>query len=93
MTGPSSWARAVVEHPADCANSSTLRTLSEIALLPSGHMTPWASGEWLFRGCIPTAHTLACLRIAVVVTHAVARLATDLRVFALVGRDSHPLDG
>jgi hypothetical protein len=26
-------------------------------------------------------------------THAVARLVTDLRVYALVGRDSHPLDG
>ena len=39
------------------------------------------------------AHILVCLRIAVVVTHAVARLATDLRDCALVGRVSHPLDG
>ena len=39
------------------------------------------------------AHILVCLRITVVVTHAVARLATDLRDCALVGRDSHPLDG
>jgi hypothetical protein len=38
------------------------------------------------------AHILVCLRIAVVVTHAVARLATDLRDCALVGRVSHPLD-
>jgi hypothetical protein len=38
------------------------------------------------------AHALARLRIAVVVTHAVARLTSGLRVFALAGRDSHPLD-
>lgn len=38
------------------------------------------------------AHTLTYLRIAVVVTHVVARLVTDLRVCALAGRDSHPLD-
>ena len=41
---------------------------------------------------IPTAHTFTCLRIAGVVTHVVARLITDLRVCALAGRDSHPLD-
>ena len=41
----------------------------------------------------PTAHLLAHLRIAVVVTHSVARLATDLLVSALVRRALHPLDG
>jgi hypothetical protein len=35
---------------------------------------------------------LACLRIAGVVTFAVARLATDPPGSALVGRVSHPLD-
>ena len=45
-----------------------------------------------FRGCSPTAHTLARLRIAGVVAAAVARLAADLPGSALVGRDSHPQD-
>src|SRR6266702_4866770 len=55
-------------------------------------MTHWAPEPWIIRGCIPTAHTLTCLRIADVVAHAVARLVTGLRVYALAGRDSHPLD-
>ncbi len=38
------------------------------------------------------AHTLAYLRFTAAVTHDVARLATGLRVSALTGRDSHPLD-
>lgn len=38
------------------------------------------------------AHTLACLRFNATVTRDAARLATGLRVFALAGRDSHPLD-
>ena len=65
---------------------------AQAALLPSGEMTPWAPGKWTFRDRILTAHTFTYLRIAVVIAHIVARLATDLRVFALIGWDSHPLD-
>jgi hypothetical protein len=46
-----------------------------------------------FRGCIPTAHLLVCLRFNHVVTAVTARLTTDLPGLALVGRDLHPLDG
>jgi hypothetical protein len=46
-----------------------------------------------FRGCIPTAHMLVCLRFNHDVTAATARLTTDLPGSALIGRDSHPLDG
>ena len=60
-------------------------------LLPSGCTTPWASRDHEFRGCIPMAHVLACLRINRRVTVAAARLTTDLLGSALVGRDSHPL--
>jgi len=53
-------------------------------------MNPWAPGIILISGLLfPTAHLLAHLRIAVVVAHPVARLATDLRVFALVGQILH----
>jgi len=45
---------------------------------PSSSPTLSAPGKNRFRGCIPTAHTLAYLRIADPVTEAVARLATDL---------------
>ncbi len=51
-----------------------------------------ASGILTFRGCFPTAHTLAYLRIAGAVTVAVARLAADPPGSALVGQDSHLLD-
>jgi len=49
-------------------------------------------GSIAFRGWIRTAHLLACLRINRGVTTPTARLATDLRGYALVGRDLHPLD-
>ncbi len=45
-----------------------------------------------FRGCIPSAHTLAYLRFAHVVTDTGARLTSDLPDLALIGRVSHPLD-
>ncbi len=45
-----------------------------------------------FRGCHSTAHTLARLRFARVVTAAGARLATDLLGSALLGQVSHLLD-
>jgi hypothetical protein len=45
-----------------------------------------------FRDCIPAAHLFACLRINAAIAGRAARLATDLPGWALVGRDSHPLD-
>jgi hypothetical protein len=48
-------------------------------------------GKYSFRGCIPTAHVFACLRINRPVAGTAARLTTDLPGSALVGRDSHPL--
>ncbi len=53
---------------------------------------PWASRISFFRGCIPTAHVLAYLRINHAVTDEVARLASDLSGSALIGRDLHPQD-
>jgi hypothetical protein len=61
-------------------------------LLPSGELNPWAPGFGSFRGWIAAAHMLARLRIAGVVTFAVARLATDLAGYSLVVRVSHPMD-
>jgi hypothetical protein len=43
-------------------------------------------------GLYPAAHLFACLRINRPVTVTAARLATDLRGWTLIGRDSHPLD-
>ena len=48
-------------------------------------------GNGQFRGCNPTAHLLAYLRINRDVTGPAARLTTDLLGSALVGRDLHPL--
>lgn len=45
-----------------------------------------------FSRLTPTAHLLAYLRIAGLISEVVARLATDLPGSALAGRDSHPLD-
>ena len=53
---------------------------------------PLGTGNRQFRGWNATAHMLAHLRIAGVVTSTVARLATDLAGYSLVGRVSHPLD-
>jgi hypothetical protein len=61
-------------------------------LLPSRYGNPWAPGFRTFRGWIAAAHMLAHLRIAGVVTSAVARLATDLAGYSLVARDLHPMD-
>jgi hypothetical protein len=49
-------------------------------------------GYYLHAGVAMQAVLFACLRIAGVVTSAVARLATDLAGYSLVGRVSHPLD-
>ena len=47
---------------------------------------------YFFRGYLPTAHSLACLRFAESVTVSVARLATGRAGSPLAGRVSHPLD-
>jgi hypothetical protein len=46
----------------------------------------------LFEAAFPAAHTLACLRIAMTVTRAGARLTSTLPGSALGGWDLHPLD-
>jgi hypothetical protein len=80
----------MVEHPAECdAPSSSNENIA------AAFRRPVALGirDCLsFRGCIPTAHTLAHLRFTHAVTDTGARLATDLPDSALVGRVSHPLD-
>ena len=47
---------------------------------------------YFFRGYLPTAHSLACLRIAESVTVSGARLATGRAGSPFAGRVSHPLD-
>src|SRR5438128_9775139 len=91
MTGPSSWVRAVVDHPVGCAPPSTF--FAGVTLLPSKSMTSWAPGIMCISRLhshgshprMPTYRRRGC--------PVVARLASGLRVFALAGRDSHPLDG
>ena len=53
---------------------------------------PLGAGLRSFRGWLTAARSLACLRIADVVTAVVARLATDLVGYPVAGRVSHPLD-
>jgi hypothetical protein len=64
---------------------------SATALLPSDWPKPWASGIRHFRGCFPTARTLARLHIAAPVTRLVARLAIGLSGSTLAERVSRPL--
>ena len=47
---------------------------------------------YFFRGYLPTAHSLACLRFAESVTVSGARLATGRAGSPFAGRVSHPLD-
>ena len=77
---PGYWAvlfvRAVVEHPAGY-DPLLAQLLRRGSLLPSGKTAPSASGKTIgFGAACPTAHTLACLRIAGLVSATVARLAT-----------------
>ena len=84
------FARAMVEHPAECIVS-----LSANGNNAAAFRRPVAFGirdRLSFRGCIPMAHTLAYLRFAHAVTDTGARLTSDLPDLALVGRVSHPLD-
>jgi hypothetical protein len=91
VTGSSLYTRAVVSHPASADAASPERSRWR-PLLPSGCMAPWASRDCAFRGRIPAAQVLACLRIRRPVAVTTARLAADLPGSALVGRDLHPQD-
>ena len=92
---PGYWAvlfvRAIVDHlagravpfvPSCWRRPYCLQVLRYLGLMP----------EFPFRWLNTMAHTLACLRINVVVTSDAARLTTSLPGSALAGRDSHPLD-
>ena len=90
----------LLDHPRPTRHGHPLRRLQQrlthsrcCCVLPSGIVTPWADREQRYFGAdSPVAHRLACLRIHPRVAALVARLATDLPGWALVGRDLHPLD-
>ena len=82
--------RAVVEHPAGYAPRSP--NFTHVAPSPSSNPTPSAPEMTRFRGCSPTAHMLAYLRIAPSVTVRGARLATSWAGYSFAGRVSHPPD-
>ena len=71
-------------HPSLACRGRTLRrarrplALPSTALLPSRTSSRSAPGTRPFRSCIPSAHGLTCLRIALGVTADGARLAADL---------------
>ncbi len=75
------FVRAVVQHPAGLDLSSPLLLFEKIygkaAIAFTKFRTLGNRNEHRFRGHVPTAHMLACLRIADLVTETVARLATD----------------
>ncbi len=81
---PGYWAvlflRAVVQHPAGRDPSSPLLLFEKIhgedAMAFAKNRTLGIRNGYSFRGHVPTAHTLACLRFADPVTGTVARLAT-----------------
>src|SRR5262249_29384334 len=83
--------RAAAADPAGTRPPSP--TTGEVACGLQGSGPPGLPGRDVFEARARTAHGLACLRIPGGVAVARARLATDLRGRALVGRDSHPLDG
>ncbi len=72
--------RAVVQHPAGRDPCSPLllfeKIYAEIAIAFAQNRTLGSRNNHSFRGHIPTAHTLACLRFASPVTETVARLTT-----------------
>ena len=75
VPGPSSFVRAVVRDPAGCDPSSPV--LHGAAAVAFRQFNALGTPVWhSFRGYQPTAHRLACLRIAGPVAGAVARLAT-----------------
>ena len=97
---PGYWAilfmRAVVQHPAGLDPSSPQllfeKIYAEVAIAFTEYRTLGIRSEYNFRGHVPTAHTLAHLRFADLVTETVARLATGSGGLTLAGRVSHPLD-
>ncbi len=70
----------MVQHPAGCDFSLPLPLFEEIdgdvAIAFTENRTLGIRDECSFRGQVPTAHTLACLRFAGLVTETVAKLAT-----------------
>jgi hypothetical protein len=83
---PGYWAllfmRAAVQHPAGSIPSLPLLLFEKIhggdAIAFAENRTLGIREDHSFRGHVPTAHTLACLRFADPVTETVARLATGL---------------
>ena len=76
-------------HPPNRLGPRAPKHLRELRPQPPP-LDPWRGLP--FRGCIPTARTLACLRIAGDVAAAGARLATDPSGLTQAGRVSHPPD-
>jgi hypothetical protein len=70
----------VVQHPAGLDPASPLLLFEKIyggvAIAFAKNRTLGIRNEYSFRGHVPTAHTLACLRFAGLVAETVARLAT-----------------
>jgi len=95
VAGPSSscapWSNTPPDTTLPCPYFSSRRS-TEGPSSPSGSLEPSASGLYEFRDRNPTAHTLACLRIAGHIAETVARLATGWAGSPLAGRDSHLLD-
>ena len=90
VAGPSSSNAPWSNSPADAATSCPLPLIAAAVFRFSD--TVDIRDILSFRGRLPMAHLLACLRIANAVTHISARLTTNLPGSALVGRVSHPLD-
>ena len=82
--------RAAAEDPAGTRPPSPV--VGGVAYGLQGSGPPGLPARCVFGAKLRAAHGLACLRIPGAVTGARARLATDRRGCALVGRDSHPLD-
>ena len=91
---PGAWTvlllRAVVVHPAGSGFPSPYWRGNRRGLQAKRH--PQHPGRHNFRGCFPTAHTLACLRVARRVAAAGARPTTGWAGSPFAGRGSHPLD-
>ncbi len=98
---PGYWAvlfvRAVMQHPAGRDPALPLLLFEKIygegAIAFTENRTLGIRNDHSFRGHVPTAHTLACLRFAGLVTETVARLTTgsggltlDRADFASAGR-------
>ena len=91
---PGAWAilfvRAVVYDPAGCDHPSPISRCGRCCLQARQYLGH--PETCFFRGYLPTAHSLACLRFAESVTVSGARLATGRAGSPFAGRVSHPLD-